>query len=85
MTVIDVRTREEYAGGHVADSLNIPLNELPGKIDELKAVNGDIVLCCASGMRSSVAKQLLMQQGIYNVADGGPWTNVQYKIVNNLI
>ena len=49
MTVVDVRSREEYASGHVVDSLNIPLNELPANIDKLKAIDGDIVLCCASG------------------------------------
>lgn len=85
MTVVDVRSREEYASGHVVDSLNIPLNELPANIDKLKAIDGDIVLCCASGMRSSMARQILMQQGISNVSDGGPWTSVQYQIVNNLI
>lgn len=85
MTVVDVRSREEYASGHVVDSLNIPLNELPANIDKLKSIDGDIVLCCASGMRSSMARQILMQQGISNVADGGPWTSVQYQIVNNLM
>ncbi|HLO71707.1 MAG TPA: rhodanese-like domain-containing protein [Flavipsychrobacter sp.] len=85
MTVVDVRSREEYASGHVVDSLNIPVNELQNNIEKLKEIEGDIVLCCASGMRSSMARQLLVQQGLTNVADGGPWTNVQYKIVNNLM
>lgn len=84
-TVIDVRSREEYASGHVVDSLNIPLSELPAKIEELKTINGSIVLCCASGMRSSIARRMLLQQGISNVIDGGSWMNVQYQIVNNLV
>ncbi len=84
-TVIDVRSREEYASGHVVDSLNIPLNELPAKIEELKTIDGSIVLCCASGMRSSIARRMLLQHGISNVIDGGSWMNVQYQIVNNLV
>ena len=36
MTVVDVRTRSEYAGGHVANSVNIPLNEVQERIDEIK-------------------------------------------------
>ncbi|MEN9421336.1 MAG: hypothetical protein RLZZ107_810, partial [Bacteroidota bacterium] len=36
-TIIDVRTRAEFAGGHVAGSINIPLQEITGHIEEIKA------------------------------------------------
>lgn len=75
-TIVDVRTREEFSGGHVAGSVNIPLQELQGRMDELKGMNGDIVLCCASGGRSNMAQQLLTQQGMTNVHDGGGWMEV---------
>ncbi len=83
ITVVDVRTPQEYAGGHVANSINIPLNELPGSIERLKSFDGKIVLCCASGARSNMARQMLMQSGITNVTDGGPWTNVNYQLNNH--
>lgn len=77
-TVIDVRTREEFMGGNVYNSINIPLQELPGRISELSKDNGNIVLCCASGGRSGIATQLLQGQGFTNVYNGGGWTEVNY-------
>lgn len=73
--IIDVRTPAEFMGGHVAGSKNVPLNEVATRIDELKALETPLVLCCASGMRSGQATSILTQAGIecYN---GGPWTNV---------
>ena len=74
--VVDVRTPEEYSGGHVAGSINIPLNEVPHRLEELKIMS-NIVLCCASGGRSMQACMYLKQNGIDSM-DGGPWTNVNY-------
>ena len=53
-TIIDVRTPSEFRGGHVANSLNIPLQEVPTHLDELKEMK-NLVLCCASGGRSGQA------------------------------
>ncbi len=80
-TIVDVRTRGEYSGGHVAGSINIPLNELPARMDEIKAMK-QVVLCCASGMRSGNATALLKQNGI-NCYNGGPWTDVNFHANNN--
>ncbi len=73
-TVIDVRTPGEFAGGHVAGSINIPLNELPQRISEIKDKQ-HIVLCCASGGRSASATMFLQQNGIACV-NGGSWLDV---------
>jgi phage shock protein E len=78
--VVDVRTPGEFMGGHVAGSINIPINELPGRMAELKKMSS-IVLCCASGGRSGQAAMFLKQNGI-DCYDGGSWTNVNY-IKNN--
>jgi len=51
-TIVDVRTREEFMGGHVATSINIPLNEIPERLEEIKALATPLILCCASGGRS---------------------------------
>lgn len=79
-TVVDVRTPGEYAGGHVTGSINIPLNELPHRMDELKGKK-NIVLCCASGVRSGSATALLQQYGIV-CSNGGPWMDVNYYCNN---
>ncbi len=51
-TIVDVRTYEEFMGGNVAGSINIPLNEIPARIEDLKALKAPLILCCASGGRS---------------------------------
>ena len=77
--ILDVRTKGEYAGGHVKGSVNIPLNVLSSQMDRFKKDQA-IITCCASGMRSGSAKGLLKDAGFTNVHNGGPWTNVaQYK------
>ena len=55
-TIVDVRTYEEFCGGSVAGSINIPLNEIPARMEELKALKAPLILCCASGMRSGQAQ-----------------------------
>jgi len=74
-TVVDVRTRAEFMGGHVADSLNIPINEIPDRLEALRQLNQPLILCCASGGRSGQAQAFLMSHGIecYN---GGSWLDV---------
>ncbi len=76
-TIIDVRTPTEFMGGNVPASINIPLQEIPMRALELKALKTPIVLCCASGNRSGQAQTYLSQIGIecYN---GGSWLDVNY-------
>lgn len=80
-TVVDVRTPAEFMGGHVSSSVNIPLQELNFRMDELKQLKGPLVLCCASGNRSGMATQILSQVGVECV-NGGSWMDVNY-IINN--
>ena len=74
-TIIDVRSPGEFMGGHVAGSINIPLQELPVRLDEIKEMEQPIVLCCASGMRSGNATAFLRQNGV-NCENGGSWLDV---------
>ncbi len=76
-TIIDVRTSEEYKGGHVTGSVNIPLQEIPRHIEDLKTMKAPLILCCASGNRSGQAYSYLSAQGIecYN---GGSWLDINY-------
>ncbi len=76
-TIIDVRTRGEFNGGHVAGSINIPLTELPDTIEELKSMKAPLILCCASGMRSGQAEQYLTRAGL-ECTNAGSWLQVNY-------
>lgn len=75
-TIIDVRTKGEYAGGHVKGSVNIPLDQLRNNTKKLKSKDHPIITCCASGMRSASAKSILKGEGYTNVHNGGSWGNV---------
>ena len=75
--IVDVRTTSEFMGGNVEGSINIPLQEIQQRMDELKDLKQPLVLCCASGNRSGQATQFLSQQGI-ECCNGGSWLNVDY-------
>lgn len=77
-TIIDVRTRAEFQGGHVAGSLNIPLQEIGQHINEIREMQQPIILCCASGGRSGQAAHYLQQAGIA-CENGGSWLDVNFK------
>ena len=74
-TIIDVRTPAEFQGGHVAGSINIPVNEIMTKVEDIREMNGPLVLCCASGNRSGMAVHLLTAEGI-ECENGGSWLDV---------
>lgn len=76
-TIVDVRTTEEFRGGNAQGSINIPLQEIEKRLDELKTLQQPLILCCASGGRSSQATQYLVQQGI-ECSNGGSWLDVNY-------
>ena len=76
-TIVDVRTPVEYMGGNVVGSINIPLQEIQQRLDEMKNLKQPLVLCCASGNRSGQATQFLSHQGIECV-NGGSWLDVNY-------
>jgi rhodanese-related sulfurtransferase len=75
MTIIDVRTPAEFMGGHVDDSINIPLQEIEDRIDEIETMAKPLILCCASGTRSGKATAFLKSKGI-DCENGGSWLHV---------
>jgi phage shock protein E len=77
--IIDVRTRGEYASGHVKGSVNIPLNELSSSVAKIKK-NVPVITCCASGMRSASAKSTLSSLGFKEVYNGGGWMSLNGKV-----
>jgi rhodanese-related sulfurtransferase len=71
--LIDVRSAEEFASGNAAGTVNIPLQELSGRLGEVPK-SSPIVLCCASGTRSGMAKLMLIKNGYRNVYNIGAWS-----------
>ncbi len=71
--LLDVRTREEFAAGHVTGAVNIPVQELDARLKELpEKKDQPIVVYCRSGARSAKAAKLLQQAGYTSVHDIGP-------------
>jgi phage shock protein E len=67
--LVDVRTSQEFATGHVDGAVNIPLSELVNRTRELGKRNRTLVIYCRSGSRSGFAMRLLQQQGFRSVLD----------------
>ncbi len=70
--VLDVRTPEEFAGGHVPGAINIPVQVLGGRISEVGPKDKPVVVYCRSGGRSASAASMLKQAGYAEVLDVGP-------------
>ncbi len=70
--LLDVRTEKEFATGHLGGATNVPLPVLRRELASLGDLNGAIVVYCASGVRSSIAKSMLKRLGFTKVADLGP-------------
>lgn len=77
--VIDVRTPAEFSSGHIKGSVNMPLDRLPHQLTKLSKQK-PVITCCASGMRSASAKQLLQSNGFSEVYNGGGWASLQRSI-----
>lgn len=78
-TIVDVREPFEFQMGRVEGSINIPLGEVPGRVDEFKNMKKPLVLCCASGGRSGQATSFLAQNGVDQVYNGGGWNMVAMR------
>ncbi|WP_085536741.1 rhodanese-like domain-containing protein [Massilibacteroides vaginae] len=72
--LIDVRTREEYDEDHVAESRNIPLDEVALSLAQFDKEKTYVVVC-VSGRRSGEAVNILKKEGFMNVHNGGSWNS----------
>jgi phage shock protein E len=79
--ILDVRSKGEYAGGHISGSINISVNQLENNLQRFKDKEKPIITCCASGMRSATAKSILKSNGYTQVYNGGVWHSLQNKII----
>ena len=69
--LVDVRTSGEFAGGHIAGAVNVPLHELESRIAELGEKVRPVVGFFVRGMRSAKASRLLKRAGFAEVHDLG--------------
>ena len=71
--VIDVRTPQEFATGHIEGAINIPYDTIRPGLPALAKIGKDenILLYCRSGRRSNIAMQSLSQLGYRNLQNGG--------------
>lgn len=74
--LVDVRSYGEYQSAHARDSINIPLNELSTRLNEIPKT-GPVLVVCASGSRSGMARLLLKKHGYKNVYNMGNWSNLE--------
>ena len=79
--VLDVRTQEEWNDFHAPGTTLIPLDELPGRLDELPR-DREIVVVCRSGNRSQQGRDILLGAGFTQVTSmsGGlnEWRSAGY-------
>lgn len=69
---IDVRTPEEYAGGHATGAKNLPLDKLDAELAKLDK-DKPVYVICETGRRSQKGSEILQKAGfkdIYNITDG---------------
>ena len=77
--IIDVRTPQEFAQGHIKGSVNVPLNHLFASIKQLKKLDQPLLLVCRSGARAGQAQGMLRDGGIESF-NGGSWQDVDNMI-----
>ena len=78
--IVDVRTVAEFNSGHIKGAINIPVDAIAKKVNELKQKGKPVITCCRSGARSGVAVSILTKAGI-EAYNGGAWNNLQRQLV----
>lgn len=76
LVLVDVRTPQEYAGGHIPGAVNIPVDQLRCRLGELPR-GGEIAAYCQVGQRGYLATRILLQAGFSAVNVGGGYTTYQ--------
>ncbi|TDE08166.1 rhodanese-like domain-containing protein [Dyadobacter psychrotolerans] len=77
--IVDVRSPQEFASGHIEGSVNMPLDRISSKAAFLKNGGKPVITCCRSGARSEMAAEVLKAGGV-EVYNGGAWNKLRKKI-----
>jgi rhodanese-related sulfurtransferase len=75
-TLLDVRSRQEFAERHIEGSLNIPVEELKRRFDEVGPRDQPVIVYCHTGARAGFAVQMLRHAGfrrVHNLGTIGRW------------
>jgi rhodanese-related sulfurtransferase len=80
--IIDARTEEEFAQGHIKNAILIPEYEIKAKAEKaIPDKNSLILVYCRSGRRSKIASEALVELGYTNVYEFGGIIDWKYEIV----
>jgi rhodanese-related sulfurtransferase len=77
--IVDVRTQGEFKMGHIKGAVNIPVDEIKSKVNELKQKGKPVITCCRSGARSGMAASILRKNGL-EAYNGGPWNSLNNQL-----
>lgn len=84
VTVVDVRTPEEYAEGHIKTSVLVPVQVLPEQLEKLPNKDALLYVYCRRGVRGANAVKILKKSGYTNVHNmsGGieAWVSKSYPV-----
>jgi len=74
--VVDVRRDDEWVTGHVSGAIHLPVDDLPGNMDQVPQ-DKKVLFICAAGVRSGLACEIAASMGydsenLYNIEDGTP-------------
>lgn len=78
-TIVDVRTTKEFQAESLSESKNIPLTDLPDRLDDIRDMEYPILCCCDSGIRSSQAYGFISSKGI-DCMHAGRLSDVRYLL-----
>jgi rhodanese-related sulfurtransferase len=85
--LLDVRSPEEFAAGHIPGAINIPYDELPDRFSEISEYrDAELIVYCRSGRRAKIAEAALREAGFRRVADLDghmiEWTAARYPVTD---
>jgi rhodanese-related sulfurtransferase len=68
--VLDVRSEEEFRSGHIPGAVNLPVTQMPGRIDDLAAYKDrEVVVLCEVGPRAGMASGMLKRSGFEDLVE----------------
>ena len=80
VSIVDVRTPEEYLVEHFPNAINIPLDSIAQRIEEFRQMKKPIIAYCRSGNRSGTAVSILKQYGITDAVNGGGFEDLKQNM-----
>ena len=69
--IVDVRTEDEFMDGHYPNAVNIPVNEIMDRAEEIGQKDKPVIVYCESGSRSAYAAMMLKVEGFTDVTNAG--------------